>query len=504
MNFSAPDPAPVREAFPAAGLVAAALAVLALAIAPQSAAAGGEASPAPLREILAAAGVTPLDPPPERDEAKWKLGQTLFFDPVLGGNRDVSCATCHHPTTATTDNRSRAVGTLAYAAGDRRLPQGFSLVELPGGGQVLTGFKHQGSAHPFTPRNSPDLFNRGDSAWETMFWDSRAQRTEDGRFAINAMRIAESPGHFQVVMPETVEDLLAAQAMMPVLSDDEMRGTRGQTGATGDQNELGEIRGRNEEEIWSALLERLLSIEGYARLFSEAYPDIERDKLHFAHAANALSHFQAEAFTLLDSPFDRFLAGDDDALDEAALAGAHLFYGKARCADCHSGKLLTDQRAHNIGVIPIGPGPDHDEITDFGIAHRSNAGLDQKFAFRTPPLRNVALTGPYMHNGAYATLEAAVRHHLDPERALDRYDSSQLEPEFRGAVHDDPRVLRDVKRTLSPLLHPLPRLDDEEVEALLAFLHSLTSPSASELDHVIPESVPSGLELVDPVPRDTE
>lgn len=458
-------------------------------------------TPKALRAYLAGAGVVPLDPPPERDDAKWELGQALFFDPILGGNRDVSCATCHDPAHATTDNRSRAVGTLAYDVGDRRLPQGFDLVEIPGGERVLTGFKHQGAAHPFTPRNSPDLFNRGDSEWTAMFWDGRAHRTEDGRFAINAMRLPKSPGLFQVLMPETIENLLAAQAMMPVLSDDEMRGTKGQAAATGEPNEVGEFTMRNEEGIWAALMERLLGVEGYRELFAAAYPGEPLDELEFVHAANALSHFQAEAFTLLDSPFDRFLDGDDAALDDEAFTGARLFFGKARCAECHSGRLLTDQLNHNIGVIPIGPGPDENEIVDFGVAHRSNAGLDEKFAFRTPPLRNVALTAPYMHNGAYATLEAAVRHHLNPERALDRYDRSQLEPEFRGAVHDDPRILRDVKRTLSPLLHPLPRLDDEEVAALVAFLHSLTSPSATQLGHFIPESVPSGLELVHATPQ---
>ena len=153
-----------------------------------------------------------------------------------------------------------------------------------------------------------------------------------------------------------------------------------------------------------------------------------------------------------------------------------------------------------IGVIPIGPGPDPAEIVDFGIAHRSNAGLNQKYAFRTPPLRNVALTAPYMHNGAYVTLEAAVRHHLQPERSLDQYDPTQLEPEFRGAVHDDPLIHRDLKRTLSKALRPLPRLDDREVDLLLAFLHSLTAPSASQLGGLVPDSVPSGLNLIGPLP----
>lgn len=453
-----------------------------------------------LRELLTAKQVTPLDPPPPRNEALLKLGQALFFDPVLGGNRDVSCATCHHPSTATADGRSRAVGTLAYNAEGRRLPQGFSLVEIEGEGKVLTGFKGAGAAHPFTPRNSPDIFNRGDAAWTTMFWDSRAHRKVDGGFAINAMRIAKTPGLYQVEMPDSIKHVLAAQAMMPVLSNDEMRGTKGETATTGQPNEVGQIPRQNEEQIWAALMKRLFEFEGYRELFAAAYPDIALEKLHFSHAANAIAAFEVDAFTLLDSPFDRFLAGDDSALNDHQLAGALLFYTKARCAECHSGKLFTDQLAHNIGIIPIGPGPDPVEITDFGIAHRSNAGLDQKYAFRTPPLRNVELTGPYMHNGAYATLEVAVRHHLDPVSHLDHYEKTQLEPEFRGAVHDDVRTLRAVKRTLSQPLKPIPDLTDEEVAEVLAFLGGLTAPSARNLDHVIPKSVPSGLELVNPFP----
>jgi cytochrome c peroxidase len=458
------------------------------------------ATPEMLRRLLAEHGVEPLDPAPPRDEAKWELGRALFFDPVLGGNRDVSCATCHHPSAATADGRSRAVGTLAYLAGDRRLPEGFSLVEGPGGEKVLAGFKRSGAPHSFTPRNSPELFNRGDPAWRTMFWDSRVHRTEDGRLAVNAMRLPRSPGLYQVVMPPEVEGLLAAQAMMPVLSDDEMRGTKGQSDASGARNEIGDILRQNEEEIWAALTSRLLEFEGYRELFAAAYPGVPRESLRFAHAANAIAAFETDAFTLLDSPFDRFLAGDDGALGAGQLKGALLFYTKARCAECHAGKLLTDQLAHNIGVVPIGPGPDPKERTDFGIAHRSNAGLDQKYAFRTPPLRNVELTAPYMHNGAYATLEAAVRHHLDPEGSLDRYDRSQLEPEFRGAVHDDEATRREVKRTLSRLLRPLPQLDEEEIEALLAFLRALTSPSVGKLVELVPEGVPSGLPLVDPAP----
>ena len=333
-----------------------------------------------------------------------------------------------------------------------------------------------------------------------MFWDSRAHRKDDGGFAVNAMRIAKSPGLYQVELPPIVESVLAAQAMMPVLSNDEMRGTKGETDVEGAHNEVGQIPGQNESKIWEALMKRILSFDAYHPLFQAAYPDIPLEELHFAHAANAIAAFEIDAFTLLDSPWDRFLAGDDSALSARQLAGADLFYGKANCADCHSGKLMTDQLAHNIAVIPIGPGPDHTKDADYGIAHRSNAGMDQQYAFRTPPLRNVELTGPYMHNGAYRTVEAAIRHHLDPIGSLENFDKTQLEPEFRGAVHDEPKVLKDIKKTLSEKIKSPPQLNDDEVDLLVEFMLALTAPSARDLRHTIPDSVPSGLKMVAPIP----
>lgn len=461
-------------------------------------------TPAEFREQLKEIGVTPLETPPEFPEAKVKLGQALFFDPILGGNRDVSCATCHHPQTFTTDGRSRAVGTQAYVIKGRRMPKGLGLVDLPNGETVMTGFSTNRAGHPFTPRNSPDCFNRGDSAWTTMFWDNRAHQKEDGGFAINNMRLTKSPGLYQVEMPDIIENVLAAQAMMPVLSNDEMRGTKGQTDVTGAHNEVGQVLKMNEEEIWEKLIARLLSVEGYQKMFAEAYPEVPREELHFAHAANAIAAFEIDAFTLLDSPWDRFLAGDDDALTEQQLLGARLFYGKAKCVDCHSGRLMTDQLPHNVGVIAIGPGPDPEEDYDFGIAHRTSHGLESKYAFRTPPLRNVELTGPYMHNGAYKTLEGAVRHQVDPIHGLENYDKTQLEPEFRGAVHDDEEEIADVKATLDPLLADRPELNEEEIGLLIEFLKSLTSPSARDLSHTIPDSVPSGLKMVTPFPEESD
>ncbi|MDF1850304.1 MAG: cytochrome c peroxidase [Verrucomicrobiales bacterium] len=451
-----------------------------------------------LWELLEKHEVRPLEAKPEVSEEKLKLGQALFFDPVLGGNRDVSCATCHHPLTATADGRSRSVGTRAYVNLGKRMPEGLRLVEVEGRDPVLMGFSMNRAAHPFTPRNAPEIFNRGDSAWHTMFWDNRVYQRSDGKFVVNQMRLTKSPDYYQVIMPDIIENVLAAQAMMPVLSDAEMRGTKGETDITGAHNEVGEVLGQNEEEIWAAILKRLLEFEEYQGLFAAAYPEIATEDLHFAHAANAIAAFEIDAFTFHDSPYDRFLAGDSTALNEQELRGAKLFYGKANCASCHTGPLLTDQLPHNIGIVPIGPGPQASEDYDLGVAHRSDFGLENSFQFRTPPLRNVELTGPYMHNGAYTILEAAVRHQLNPGQELENYDANQLEPEFRGAVHQEKEVIRQVKKTMPAELKLPSYFSDEDVSDLVAFLKALTSPSARDLSHTIPKSVPSGLEMVLP------
>jgi len=128
-------------------------------------------------------------------------------------------------------------------------------------------------------------------------------------------------------------------------------------------------------------------------------------------------------WTTTDTAFDSFLRGRPmlDAVtaepDPEALDGADLFFGDAGCADCHSGPLLSDMEFHNIGVPQIGPGKDPATGLDEGRFLVTGDRAD-RFAFRTPPLRNVDLTGPYMHDGAFATLEEVIRHHADPEASL--------------------------------------------------------------------------------------
>lgn len=428
-----------------------------------------------LTALLAEAGAAPVASAPAFDEAKVRLGHGLFFDPILSGNRDTSCATCHRMDEGTSVRRALAVGTHFVERDGERFP---------------------GPGHSFTPRKSPPLFNLGDENTSSLLWDGRVTQNEDGQFVIFDKGWEKSEENFLRFLPTELDNLLAAQTMMPVLSRDELRGDHGEVDIEGNPNELAIVHDQNLEGVWSALVDRLMAVEEYRTLFAEAYPQVAPDEVEFAHASNALSAFIIDAFTLTDSPFDDYLRGDADALTEQQKRGAYLFYGEADCARCHSGALLSDEKLRNIGVRPLGPGPEVDYDVDMGAIFRTHGGEADKFAFRTPSLRNVELTGPYMHNGVYTTLEAALRHHLDVRDGLRNYDPSQLDEEFQRYVHNEPELLDSVEETLVDI--EATTLTDDEVDALLAFLESLTSPTARELDELEPQTVPSGLPLPDP------
>jgi cytochrome c peroxidase len=405
-----------------------------------------------LRELIANANVGPLDTGEvlPMEHPKVELGQALFFDRVLSGNEDVACATCHHPEFGTSDALPLPVGV---------------------GGDGLGPGRELGEERTFIPRNSPEIFNRGATAWTTMFWDNRVSEGE-ARFYTPAGDD----------LPDGLDSVLAAQAMFPPTSAEEMRGDTG-------ENEIGDLE--ELPAIWAALTERVLGYPEYREMFAAAYPDLALDDAGFEHIANAIAAFEVAAFTKADTPFDRYLAGDDDALDGAQRRGAMLFFGDANCSNCHNGALLTDQKAHVIAVPQLGPGKGEDAPLDVGRMLVTGDDSD-RYAFRTPPLRNVELTAPYMHAGSYTTLREAIEHHLDPGATVNEYDAKQLPADVRVTMVTDPDFIEDCMSRVSPKLAPDRPLSDAEVDDLVAFLEALTDPSARDMSDTIPEGVPSG------------
>jgi cytochrome c peroxidase len=287
---------------------------------------------------------------------------------------------------------------------------------------------------------------------------------------------------------------IVAQAMLPVLDRREMRGEPGDRDVLGNVNELAAIADNDANGVWNAIMRRLEAIPGYVALFSAAFPNRTTGQLGFDDAARAIAAFQMQAFTRTNSPFDRFLARDDAALTAEQKRGANLFFGEARCASCHGGPFLGAQSFANVGVPQIGPGSAARPPLDIGRAGIENQPF-YRFAFRVAPLRNVELTAPYMHDGAYPTLEAVLRHYDDVRTAAASYDVSQLDPALRGLVHTDAATVSEVLANVDGRLQVPLDLTDAEQREIIAFLKSLTDPSARDLQSLVPASVPSGLPL---------
>ncbi len=415
-----------------------------------------------IRSLMSQANVSAPTRMTAASPQKLELGKALFWDPELSGNRDVACATCHHSNTGTGDNLSVSIGVGGLGLGVDRIR-----VE---------------ERRDLVPRNAPPIFELGYTDWTVLFWDGRVSLGADGWF--------NSPASDR--LPGGLDNVLAAQAMFPVTSRDEMRGLRGDVDINGQPNELADLVDYAARPIWKAIMKRIVAIPEYVKMFNEVYPDVPTDELGFQHAANAIAAYEAETFTFDDSPFDEYLRGNNDALTQQQKDGALLFFGKAECASCHSGPLLTDQKFYNIAVPQIGDGKGREQPFDYGRARETGNECD-RYAFRTPPLRDVALTGPWMHNGAFNTLEAVIRHHLNPAESLKEYDPSQLSALLQDTCQDQPEVIASILATQSDAATEGVKLTDQEIQSLLAFLESLTSPSALNLDDTIPASVPSGL-----------
>jgi cytochrome c peroxidase len=434
--------------------------LVAFAVAPLATGCRDDALDRDLRHIIDRLELAPLTRSAAAPPELVRLGEALFFDKELSGNRDVACATCHHPFEHSSDGLSLSIGT---------------------GGEGVGPHRSLGEGRQFVARHSPELFNRGAREWTTLFWDGRVER-------IGHLRISSPAGS---LLPSGLAGVLAAQALFPVTSRDEMRGAAGDVDVRGSPNELAAIPDDDLAAIWDGLMRRLTRIPGYRALFEAAYPGAAVEALGFQQAANAIAAYEGAAYWYADTPWDAYLAGDGTALTPEAKRGSMIFFGKGRCATCHAGPLFTDQRFHNVGAPQLGPGKG-----DFGGADHGRAlvtGRDSdRCAFRTPSLRNVTLSGPWMHDGAYAHLEAAVRHMADPTRGLASYDAGQLSPELRGLLVSEAEA-RAILATLDPVVAQACHLGPGEVSDLVAFLHALTDPAAEDLAHLVPAEVPSGL-----------
>lgn len=421
--------------------------------------------------------------------AQADLGRFLFFDPVLSGNRNIACATCHDGSHGTSDGLALGLGEGAVGLGLAR--------------------KARDEIQSRVPRNAPALWNIGARANTVLFHDGRVERVGADTRLANLRNPAGSD------LPPGIYTPLAVQALFPPLSPVEMAGQAGEN-PVATASHLG-----NMPLAWDILTDRLRAIPEYQRLFAEAYDTVRAPSdIRISHVANALAAFQTVAFRATNSPFDLALAtGSIDHFSAQEKRGFALFYGDANCSSCHMGPLLTDHGFHAIAMPQIGPGKGGEETVDpTGYASpledlgRYAVTLDpnDKFKFRTPSLRNVTMTAPYGHAGTYATLEGVVRHHLDPIGSLEAYlaqlpqgpatEPSHYKLATAPGHNADPievgaQASQELRLRIAQAneLEPIP-LSDQDVSDIVAFLGTLTDPASADIRDIAPKRLPSGLD----------
>ena len=377
-----------------------------------------------LRQQFALVPLGPVPQPPDgpAPAGRVDLGRLLFFDPILGGEKDVSCGTCHHPAFAFADGRRFSAGVSGAGLGPARTVSTSAISGQPIG---------------LTPRNSPTVLNaayNGDSLGRPghlglQFWDGRAAGLEE-----------------QARGPITSRTEMAGDAYAPDVARD-------------------------------SVVARLRQVEEYVLRFRAAFPADAvaasgGDVITMDTYGRALAAYQRELVTR-NSPFDRYAAGDDEALTRQQKRGLELFFTTALCAQCHSGPMFSDFSFRVVGVPQSGPGGSVLPGDDAGREEHTGE-LADRYAFRTPTLRNVELTAPYMHDGEFATLEDVVRFYDD------------------GA---SPRHASIEASELDPLVASPIGLSQEDRSAVVAFLRALTDPGTGLAPQLrtVPAAVPSGL-----------
>ncbi len=388
-----------------------------------------------------------------------EIGRLLWFDTITGLNDDNTCAGCHSPTAGFGDTQSIAIG-----------------IDNNG----IVGPNREG---PRNMRRSPMVINT--AFFPTLMWNSRFRALSDDPFNNGEGWSFPAPEGLSLSYQP---HLLTAQAFIPPTERTEVTGFH--------------FIGDN-DAIRAEVLNRLNGNATYRQLFGRIYPEVQAGgPITFDMFGAAIAEFEF-TLTFANAPIDRYARGDRGALTGAEKEGALLFFGEARCAQCHSvggesNEMFSDFREHVIGVPQIAPmntnnafdGPGANE--DFGLEQVTGDPAD-RYAFRTSPLRNVAVQPTFMHNGAFTDLADAIRHHLNAVESAQAYAPAAqgLDADLAGPV--GPMV--PVLALLDPLLATPIELTEDEFSQLVAFVErGLLDPRArpGHLRKLVPLNVPSG------------
>lgn len=387
------------------------------------------------------------------------IGRFLFFDRLIGMKGDNTCAGCHAPTAGFGDTQSIAIGI---------------------DNNNLVGPNRAG---PRNQRRTPMVLNT--AFFPKLMWNSR--------FIANSGNPFNNRDGFTFPQPEGATlsaqpHLMTAQAFIPPTERNEMAGF--------------EFQGTN-DDIRAEVVKRLNENPNYTKLFRKAFKLGKNEKIIYDDVADALAEFQF-SLTFADAPIDKFARGNQGAMTRREKQGALLFFGKAGCVSCHAvagqaNEMFSDFTPHVIGVPQVAPattnstfdGPGSNE--DFGL-EQITGNIEDRYKFRTSPLRNIAVQPTFFHNGAFTTLTDAIVHHLNVETsALNYSPANRLDADLTGPTGPiDPVLDRLDARLQTPTTLTATELGDLVFFVKDALMDDRARPE--KLRRLIPKELPSGLD----------
>ena len=386
-------------------------------------------------------------------------GHFLYYDAILSIKKDNACAACHSPTAGYADTQSIAIGIDS------------------------NGFVGPSRKGPRNRRRAPSAINV--AFYPKLTWGFRFESLSGDPFDNSAgFRMPEPEGltlsHFS--------HLLAAVACISVTDRTALVGYK---------------FGGDHDDIRAALAGRVDGIKRYRKLFAKVYPEVSAGApINFDMIANAIAEYEL-TLVYANAPIDKYARGDSAAMTEGEKRGALLFFGRARCVECHavSGKaneMFSDFAGHVAAVPQLTPentnatfdGPGADE--DYGIEHVTHNPED-RYKFRTAPLRNVGARAAYFHNGSFTRLKTAIFHHLRVFESARSYDprAEQVDKDLHRLGPIEPVLAR-----VDPILATAIDLTDDELRQLTAFVRDGLLDDRAKVENLVlekPGSVPSRL-----------
>lgn len=365
-----------------------------------------------------------------KNEALYQLGLRLFYDKQLSGKENISCHACHSLGGFSAD-------TLPLGVGE--------------GAEGLAHKRHQ-SQGAVLARHTPALYNLGLPGVSALYWDGRVTKHPQGGWWTPEEGL-NGPNPKLKEIAATLDSLLAVQSLFPMANHLEM---------------VGQDSNLTNLEAWEAIMNRLFNGRlgaSYKRFFREAFPGVEN--FNIGHAANAIAELERHHFLANNTPWDNYLRGEKRFMTERMKRGAIVFMGKGQCTNCHTGEHLSSFGFQNIGVPQIGPGVSQGD--DKGQMEFTGAAT-HKYRFRVAPLRNVALTAPYMHSGAFATMWEVIDHYDHPMRSLHHFNWQASPPRYREDLKLETTQVMARTKTLATNLPRNLALTPDEKKNLYCFL----------------------------------